>query len=166
MSYTYQVLPFRGNVKEFDPNAVAVQLNDLINSQAAKGWIFHEINSVHIMVSPGCLATLFGAKHFPVSYDMAIFKKEEQLSLTISKNQIDNENKAKVAAEENQNSPIVIAKKQKSEPILTKLNSIGYTVLKSKITELSEYWELEYSANGSKFEILSQSELEKFAKNF
>jgi len=76
MQYVYQVLPFRGQVESVDSDAVAKQLNSLINSQALLGWEFYQINSVGITVSPGCLASLLGAKGFPLLYDMAIFRRE------------------------------------------------------------------------------------------
>jgi hypothetical protein len=76
------------------------------------------------------------------------------------------ENKIQSEELENPNSPIIIEKKQKSEHLISKLNKLGYKLLTSKITDASEYWEFEFSSNGSKFEISSFEELEKFAKNF
>jgi hypothetical protein len=166
MSSIYKVLPFRGRVEEIDPNAVANQLDTLINSQSALGWDFYQINSVSIMVSPGCLASLFGSPSFPMSYDMAIFRKEENFSPVKSKEKLDEENKIRIAKEEDSNSPVVIEKKHKAQPLLDKLNTTGYKLVYSKITEVSEYWEFEFFSNGVKIEISTFEELEKFTKNF
>ena len=75
MQFIYKAVPFRGRVETIDITAVASQLTDLINSEATGGWDFYQINSVSMMVSPGCLLSLFGAPSFPMSYDMAIFRK-------------------------------------------------------------------------------------------
>jgi hypothetical protein len=166
MSSVYKVLPFRGRVEEIDPNAVANQLDTLINSQSALGWDFYQINSVSIMVSPGCLASLFGAPSFPMSYDMAIFRKGENSSPIKSKEKLDEENQIRIAKEEDPNSPVVIEKKRKAQPLLDKLNAIGYKLVASNITEVSEYWEFEFYSNGSQVKISTFEELEKFTKNF
>ena len=166
MSSVYKVLPFRGRVEEIDPNAVANQLDTLINSQSALGWDFYQINSVSIMVSPGCLASLFGSPSFPMSYDMAIFRKNENVSPTKSKEKIDEEHQIRLAKEEDPNSPIVIEKKHKAQPLLDKLNAIGYNLVSSNITEVSEQWEFEFYSNGSQVTISTLEELEKFTKNF
>jgi len=166
MPSVYKVLPFRGRVEEIDPNAVANQLDTLINSQSALGWDFYQINSVSIMVSPGCLASLFGAPSFPMSYDMAIFRKDENVSPNKSKEKLDEDNKIRIAKEEDPNSSVVIEKKNKAQPLIDKLNKIGYKLITSKITEVSEYWEFEFSSNGSQVKILTFEELEKFTNNF
>ena len=166
MSSVYKVLPFRGRVEEIDPNAVANQLDSLINSQSALGWDFYQINSVSIMVSPGCLASLFGSPSFPMSYDMAIFRKNENVSPTKSKEKIDEEHQIRLAKEEDPNSQIVIEKKHKAQPLLDKLNAIGYNLVSSNITEVSEQWEFEFYSNGSQVKISTLEELEKFTKNF
>ena len=166
MSSVYKVLPFRGRVEEIDPNAVANQLDTLINSQSALGWDFYQINSVSIMVSPGCLASLFGAPSFPMSYDMVIFRKDENVSPIKSKEKLDEEYQIRIAKEEDPNSPVVIEKKHKAQPLLDKLNKIGYKLISSKITEVSDYWEFEFSSNGSQVKISTFEELEKFTKNF
>lgn len=166
MSSVYKVLPFRGRVEEIDPNAVANQLDSLINSQSALGWDFYQINSVSIMVSPGCLASLFGSPSFPMSYDMAIFRKNENVSSIKSKEKIDEEHQIRIAKEEDPNSPIVIEKKHKAQPLLDKLNAIGYNLVSSNITEVSEQWEFEFYSNGSQVKISTLEELEKFTKNF
>jgi hypothetical protein len=166
MSFVYKVLPFRGNVETSNPNEVANQLNDLISSQAANGWEFYQINSVNINISPGCLASLFGAKQLATVHDMAIFRQAERFSAVEIREKIAAENEIRAAKEEDPNSPIVIEKNLKAKALIDKLGKIGYNLNLSKITESSEYWEFEYSSNGMKIEITSFEKLQDFANNF
>lgn len=165
MKYVYQAIPFRGKVQTVDIDAVAKQLNDLINVESAKGWEFYQINSVSITVSPGCLASLFGAKGFPMSYDMAIFRKEftpQESSITLG-NVSGSTEKHTASINEYPESKEKI---QKYAPTVEKLERLGYTLINSKVTVKSEFWEFEFKNNGSKFSLQSGQELIDFAKNF
>jgi hypothetical protein len=166
MNYVYQALPFRGHVERVDANAVAKQLNELINNQAAAGWEFYQINSVSINVTPGCLASLFGAKGFPMSYDMAIFRRELHVKTSIKDEKIFTSQVPTNLQVEDPNSPAILEMKKKSEPYLNKLINLGYSVTKSKITEKSAYWEFKFTSNTVTFEINSFKELQDFANNF
>jgi len=43
--------------------------------RAGQGWEFYRIDSVQIQVSPGCLASLLGAKATYINFDQAIFRR-------------------------------------------------------------------------------------------
>ena len=74
-NYQYNVVPFIGKItaKESAQN-VAEQLKSLINTWAQQGWEFYRIDSVQIQISPGCLASLLGAKASYMNFDQVIFR--------------------------------------------------------------------------------------------
>lgn len=84
--FVYVVEPFMGSIKG-GQNAkdVSKQLQELINTYAKKGWQLHSIGEVNISVSPGCLASLFGAKNEYTKYDQVVFcrplTEEEEASV-------------------------------------------------------------------------------------
>lgn len=67
---------------------------------------------------------------------------------------------------EDPNAPAILEMRNKSEPYLNKLVSLGYRVKKSRITQRTAYWELEVISDRSTFEIKSLKELQDFANNF
>lgn len=79
--YEYRVVPFTGHAKALDPKeiaAVAAQLADLINQQAAQGWEYLHIAAVQIAVNPGCLGGLAGRKSAFVALDQVVFRRAKQ----------------------------------------------------------------------------------------
>ena len=72
----YKVVPFIGKIKSNQSAAeVSGQLETLINSHAAQGWILDQIQAVNIEVKPGCLAGFLGAKEVYVKFDQVVFRK-------------------------------------------------------------------------------------------
>lgn len=74
------VVPFMGQIRrDFfssqDARDVSNQLEALINEQARQGWLFCCVEKIDIHVSPGCLASLFGARSSVVSFDQVIFRR-------------------------------------------------------------------------------------------
>lgn len=76
MSYKYRVAPFLGVVESGEgAGTVATQLEQLINSHAAQGWEFCQLNEVNIEVKPGCLGKFLGRESEYTRYDQVIFRK-------------------------------------------------------------------------------------------
>jgi hypothetical protein len=74
--YEYQVVPFQGQIKSGgSAQEVSVQLQNLVNQYATQGWELFIIQDVKIQVTPGCLASLFGAGASYISYDQIIFRR-------------------------------------------------------------------------------------------
>jgi hypothetical protein len=76
----YLVIPFIGRIKSgffSNENAETVsrQLQSLINQYSQQGWEFHNIAKIDIEVTPGCLASLFGAKTSYITFDQVIFRR-------------------------------------------------------------------------------------------
>lgn len=76
----YRVVPFIGEIKNGifvsqDARAVAEQLQDVINEHARRGWEFHGLEKVDVAVTPGCLASLFGATTSVITFDQLVFKR-------------------------------------------------------------------------------------------
>ena len=76
----YLVIPFIGKIKSGffsseNAETVSRQLQFLINQYSQQGWEFHNIAKVDIEVTPGCLASLFGAKASYITFDQVIFRR-------------------------------------------------------------------------------------------
>jgi hypothetical protein len=76
----YLVIPFIGKIKRGvfsseNAETVSRQLQSLINQYARQGWEFHNIAKVDIEVTPGCLASLFGAKTSHITFDQVVFRR-------------------------------------------------------------------------------------------
>jgi hypothetical protein len=76
MTYRYFVAPFVGKL-QFGRKVeeVSKQLEGVINHYAEHGWEFVEVAQVDMIVAPGCLAALLGAKESTVSYNQVIFRQ-------------------------------------------------------------------------------------------
>jgi hypothetical protein len=76
----YLVIPFIGRIKggffsSQNAETVSRQLQSLINWHSQQGWEFHSIAKVDIEVTPGCLASLFGAHTSHITFDQVIFRR-------------------------------------------------------------------------------------------
>lgn len=49
---------------------------DLINSHAVDGWVFHSMENVAVEEKPGCLSALFGGKPTLTNFYMFIFERD------------------------------------------------------------------------------------------
>jgi len=75
MRYSYQVVPFQPGVKEgAKSDAVAAQLQRLIDHYVTHGWQYYRLEQITVMVAPGCLGSLFGAKSIPVVVQSVVFR--------------------------------------------------------------------------------------------
>jgi hypothetical protein len=75
----YIVVPFVGQIRRnlFSSQSaqdVSNQLQAVINERARQGWLFCSVEKIDIHVTPGCLASLFGARSSVISFDQVIFR--------------------------------------------------------------------------------------------
>lgn len=74
--FEYLVVPFMGKIKGSQSAAeVSTQLQAVINQYAGQGWEFYQMSDVSIEVSPGCLASLLGARKSYFQFDQLIFRR-------------------------------------------------------------------------------------------
>lgn len=78
----YKVVPFVGHIRQgifSSQNArdVSEQLQELINQHAADGWEFLSIDKVNIVVSPGCIGSLLGARSGVIAFDQIVFRRKQ-----------------------------------------------------------------------------------------
>jgi hypothetical protein len=74
----YLVVPFVGHLKSGvfsveNAGKVSQQLQALIDQYTTRGWNFYRIDKVNIQITPGCLASLFGASVALVNFDQVVF---------------------------------------------------------------------------------------------
>lgn len=76
---TYQVVmvtpELKGGLSSAKGVAIERQVQDLINKHVAAGWDYVGYETTHTLVSPGCLASLFGSKTAEIAQDVLIFSK-------------------------------------------------------------------------------------------
>jgi hypothetical protein len=78
--YEYQVVPFVGELKRGVLNIenarkVSDQLQAVIATYTRQGWEFYRIDKVDVQVTPGCLASLLGARVSFITFDQVIFRR-------------------------------------------------------------------------------------------
>lgn len=82
MAYEYQMVQIPPNVeveaKTEKGNEAATYLQSLANKHAAKGWEFHRVDEVGVVTSPGCFASLLGAKQSASIYYVVTFRREKK----------------------------------------------------------------------------------------
>jgi hypothetical protein len=79
--YEYKAIPFLAEVSSRDRKSAeraSAQLTAAINGAATEGWEFHQVGSVSVLVSPGCLAAFGGAKPSTMFIDQMIFRREKK----------------------------------------------------------------------------------------
>lgn len=79
----YLAVPFIGQIKHGffssqDARAVSEQLQAVINEHARRGWEFHSLQKVDVAVTPGCLASLFGASSRVITFDQLVFRRRQE----------------------------------------------------------------------------------------
>jgi hypothetical protein len=77
--HEYLVVPFVGQLKRGVMNVenaqkVSEQLQAVITRYVQQGWDFYRIDKVDIQVTPGCLASLLGARVSFITFDQVIFR--------------------------------------------------------------------------------------------
>jgi hypothetical protein len=73
-------VPFAGQIRRsfFSSQSaqdVSNQLQAVINERARQGWLFYSVEKIDIHVTPGCLASLLGARSSVISFDQVIFRR-------------------------------------------------------------------------------------------
>jgi hypothetical protein len=61
--------------KEQAGNEAAFYLQSIANQYAAQGWEFYRVDTVGVVVQPGCLASLFGAQRTTTEYYVVTFRR-------------------------------------------------------------------------------------------
>ena len=72
MAYEYKMVNV--NLKNQDP---ATYLQSLANEMGLQGWEFYRVDNLDVLSSPGCLASIFGAKQAVLSYSVATFRHQK-----------------------------------------------------------------------------------------
>ena len=62
--------------REMVGNEAAAYLSGLVNRHSASGWDFYRVDAIGVLVNPGCLASLFGAKQQQVDYYVVTFRRQ------------------------------------------------------------------------------------------
>lgn len=80
--YAYKMvqLPQTFVLKKDTGGEISEYLETLILNMGEKGWEFYRIDTVNVAVSPGCLASMMGAKQSMTSYNIVAFRQEKQVS--------------------------------------------------------------------------------------
>jgi hypothetical protein len=74
-NYEYKVVSFAGQVKASRLGEVAGRLQAAINLEVGGGWEFYQLGTVNVEASPGCIASLFGARNASIQLDQLIFRR-------------------------------------------------------------------------------------------
>lgn len=56
-------------------NEAALYLQNLANQYAAQGWEFYRVDTIGVVVRPGCLASLFGGRAQHFQYYVMTFRR-------------------------------------------------------------------------------------------
>jgi len=77
MQYEYKMiqLPQTFVLKKDTGNEIAAHLEKLTQEWSAKGWEFYRIDSVGVLVQPGCLGALTGIKQTMTYYNIVAFRR-------------------------------------------------------------------------------------------
>jgi hypothetical protein len=78
--YEYLAVPFVGQLKQGvfsveNAKKVTEQLQGVINHYVQQGYEFYRIDKVGVQVTPGCMASLFGASVSSITFDQVIFRR-------------------------------------------------------------------------------------------
>lgn len=61
--------------KEYAGNEAAFYLQSVANEHAAQGWEFYRVDTVGVVIQPGCLASIFGAKRITTEYYVVTLRR-------------------------------------------------------------------------------------------
>ena len=64
--------------KEHVGNEAAYYLQSLANEKAGQGWEFYRVDTVGVVIQPGCMASLFGAQRTVTEYYVVTFRRPKQ----------------------------------------------------------------------------------------
>lgn len=79
MDYEYKMVQVPPTIvvkqKEVVGNEAAFYLQSIANQYAVDKWEFYRVDTIGVVVQPGCLATLFGAKQTLAEYYVVSFRR-------------------------------------------------------------------------------------------
>ncbi len=77
MAYQYKMVQAAPHIRlEKETGSEAADyLEGVVNRYAQQGWEFYRVDSIGVVVKPGCLAGLFGARSYAVNYHVITFRK-------------------------------------------------------------------------------------------
>ena len=78
--YKMVQLPQTFILKKDTGSEIAVHLEKLAQEWASKGWEFYRIDSVGVLVQPGCLGPLLGVKQSMTYYNIVTFRRPLPIS--------------------------------------------------------------------------------------
>lgn len=79
MNFEYRMVQMPPSIsvpaKELRGQEAAFYLQSIANEHAAQGWEFYRVDTVGVVVQPGCLAMLFGARQTLIEYFVVTFRR-------------------------------------------------------------------------------------------
>ncbi|MEM4723488.1 MAG: hypothetical protein QXP01_00575 [Candidatus Hadarchaeum sp.] len=81
MTYEYKMVQIPPTIKvkgAATGQEAAVYLQDLANQMAADGWEFYRVDTVGVVIAPGCLGSLLGKREELVHYFVVTFRRPVQ----------------------------------------------------------------------------------------
>ncbi len=80
MAFQYKMLqiPPQINISSRDARGqeAATYLESIVAKNATQGWEFYRVDSIGVEESPGCIASIFGAKTVAYIHYVVTFRKE------------------------------------------------------------------------------------------
>jgi transcription elongation factor Elf1 len=77
--YRYKMVQIPPNVRveqgATTKGRAAAYLEEVVNDEAADGWEFYRVDAIGVVVPPGCLAGLFGARSTQITYSVITFRR-------------------------------------------------------------------------------------------
>jgi hypothetical protein len=80
MRFEYVVIPFMGVVKvnlfgSEGPGKVASDLQKVLNDMSMQGWDYVRVESIDILQTAGCFASLLGQKSTMYTFNQIVFRR-------------------------------------------------------------------------------------------
>lgn len=77
--YEYKMVQIPPNIKVSDStgNEGAVYLENCVNKYALQDWEFHRIDSIGVLVQPGCISSMLGKTPEGTLYYIITFRKQK-----------------------------------------------------------------------------------------
>lgn len=78
MTYEYKMVQIPRNIAVRGAPAgqeAAWYLQDIVNTMAKDGWEFYRVDTVGVIIQPGCLGQLFGQKETQTFYYVVTFRR-------------------------------------------------------------------------------------------
>ena len=72
-------IPPNIQVKQSSGQDAAAYLQGAVNNYASQGWEFYRVDTIGVVVSPGCLGALLGGQQSSVQYYVMTFRRPKQI---------------------------------------------------------------------------------------